>query len=132
MKTRKIAVAAAALAIAGTVTAAFPGVGLAAESGAGAKVTAGVSSPDGLESGRVNWTSSAGHPCGATTADWSDYYHHCTNDGQSIQVLARFVLVGNTIACVGPGQTVKVAVTSVYSLDWNGRTCTAPGTQWPA
>ncbi|WP_326565753.1 hypothetical protein VSH64_28255 [Amycolatopsis rhabdoformis] len=110
---------------AGAMLAAFPGVGSAATSADGNPAAP-------LRNGYVSYVSSDGHGCGSTGADWSRYYHHCTNDGRSIQVLARFVLVGNTIACVGPGQTVKVSVTTTYSLDWNGQTCTNPGQQWAA
>ncbi|MFF4599014.1 hypothetical protein [Amycolatopsis sp. NPDC001319] len=116
--------AALGLLAAGAMMTAVPGVSSAA--------TSTVQGPARIDGGAVNWTSSAGHGCGATGADWSRYYHHCTNDGRSVQVLARFVLVNNTIACVGPGQTVKVSVTTTYSLDWNGQTCTNPGQTWPA
>ncbi|WP_432847076.1 hypothetical protein ACQPXB_40550 [Amycolatopsis sp. CA-161197] len=116
--------AALGLLAAGAMMTAVPGVSSAATS-----EPAGPASP---MNGWIGYVSSDGHGCGATSADWSRYYHHCTNDGQSIQVLARFVLVGNTIACVGPGQTVKVGITTTYSMDWNGQTCTNPGHTWAA
>jgi hypothetical protein len=123
MNSRK-SFAVAGLAIAGVLALVFPGTGSAESMSADT-----VAAPD---SGYIQFVPSGGIACGASGADWSSYYHHCTTDGQSVEVLARFVFAGNTIACVGPDQAVKVSVTSVYSMNWNGRTCTSPGTEHPA
>jgi hypothetical protein len=124
MNSRKIATAAAGLALAGALSLVFPGTG-SAESMSGRSVAAPAM-------GRVNFVPSGGVACGASVSGWASCYHHCTADGQSVEVLARFVLVGNTIACVGPDQAVKVSVAVIYSMDWNGRTCNTPGTTYPA
>ncbi|MEV4601190.1 hypothetical protein AB0K15_27785 [Amycolatopsis sp. NPDC049253] len=122
---KNVSKAALGLLAAGAMMMAVPAVGSAATS-------AEANPASNLRNGIVSYVSSDGRGCGATVAGWDRYYHHCTNDGRSIQVLARFVFVGNTIACVGPGQTVTVKVTSTYSMDWTGQTCTNPGQTWAA
>jgi hypothetical protein len=80
--------------------------------------------------GSVSIKAAAADPCGAYSVGWNRWYHHCTSDGSSVQVLARYVFQKNRIYCVGPDQYVTVGVENSYSLDWNGQTCSNPGTWW--
>lgn len=121
MKNRKIAGIAAVFAVAGALAGA-PGVNAA---------PVVESAEAGPQSGYVQFVPAGNLVCGASTVGWARYYRHCTSDGRSVEVLARFILAKNTIACVGPGQAVKVAVGTTYGLNWNGRVCTRPGHQWP-
>ncbi|WIX82261.1 hypothetical protein QRX50_16610 [Amycolatopsis carbonis] len=87
---KNVSKAALGLLAAGAMMTAVPGVGSAATSEPTKPVT-------NLRNGIVSYVSSDGRGCGATVAGWDRYYHHCTNDGRPIQVLARFVFVGNTM-----------------------------------
>lgn len=68
--------------------------------------------------------------CGAYLDGWYRVYTHCTNDGSSVQVLARYVFHKNRIWCIGANQTWRISVESSYSFEWNGQTCSNPGTWW--
>ena len=110
-------------------------VGVVALTGAvlGASPSAAAADPITPQEYSVYFVSGAGLACGSSTGNpnWR-YYKHCTGSGNNVQVLARFIFDSNKIACVGPGQAVKIGWTGSYSLDWNGLTCGNPGSVWNA
>jgi hypothetical protein len=119
---RKLIPALVGVVCAMSVAASLPSAS-AASIAAPSKVTA-------QSSGIVNFVPSAGLACGRSTVGSERYYRHCTNDGSAIQVRARFIVWNNKIACVGPNQAVRIRLFNSYSLDWNGKTCTNPGSVW--